>query len=50
MNKQKLNWIFEALVFILENNATTNAEEKRMALLNEADSIEVDEETMEEEK
>ncbi len=44
-NKLKSDWIFEATRFLVENTPTTNDEERRMALLNEADSIQADEET-----
>ena len=46
-NNRKLEWIFDALEFLLENTPTINNEEKRIALLNEADSIQVDEEVEE---
>ena len=41
----KINWVFDAVKFLLEHTPTTNDEERRKALLNEADSIEADEET-----
>ena len=40
----KTDWIFTATKFLLANSPTTNAEDERRALLDEADGIEIDEE------
>ena len=41
----KIDWIFDAVKFLLENTPTTNDEDRRRALIDEADSIEADEKT-----
>ena len=39
----KINWIFDAVKFLLENSPTPNAEDGRKTLIEEAETIQEDE-------